>query len=78
MATIEVRPDVLIFLCQRAEEQGKSVTDIIDDFLHSKTSNGNGEKTVNRSCHNCRNPVDYEINSSKGYCDYCESEVFID
>ena len=78
MATIEIRPDVMLFLCQRAEEERKSISDIIDDLLHSKASDGNGEQTIIRLCHDCKNPIDYEINSSKGYCDYCESVVFLD
>lgn len=78
MATITIRPDVMVILCQRAEDEGKSITDIIDELLGIKPSNGNGEKTISLTCHNCKNPIDYEINSSKGYCDYCESVVFID
>ena len=78
MATIEVRPDVLVVLCQKAKKEGKSITDIIDDLLSAKPCKGNGEQTVSRTCKNCKNPIDYEITPSKGYCDYCESVVFID
>ena len=70
MATIEVRPDVLVVLCQKAEEQGKSITDIIDDLLSSEPGNGQDERTVSRTCQKCKNPIDYEITSEKGYCDY--------
>ena len=78
MATIEIRPDVLEVLCQRAEEEGKSITDIIDDLVRSTLRNGSAEKTVIRTCQKCKNSIDYEITPTKGYCDYCESVVFID
>lgn len=78
MATIEIKPDVLVVLCQKAEDEGKSLTDIINDLLSVILSDSSKEKTVSLTCHNCRNPIDYEITSEKGYCDYCESVVFID
>ena len=78
MQTIEIKPNVLLFACQKAEEEGKSVTDFIDGVLRVLLRNGTGEHVVSHRCHNCKNPIDYEINSNKGYCDYCESVVFFD
>ncbi len=78
MASVEIKPDVMPFLCQKAEEEGKSVTDVIDELLRLVMDNGGNGKTVILQCHNCRNEIDYEVSDNKGYCDYCESLVFID
>lgn len=77
MKTVKIRPDVMVILCQRAEESGKSITDMIDEMLRSSLLNGFG-KSVILKCTKCKNEIDYEINVSQGYCDYCESVVFID
>ncbi|MBZ0201575.1 MAG: hypothetical protein K8I03_01010 [Ignavibacteria bacterium] len=77
MESIEIKPDVMVILCQRAEEVGKPITDVIDEMLRSLLLNGFG-KPVILKCNKCKSEIDYEINYSQGYCDYCESVVFID
>ncbi len=62
-------------LCQKAKEEGKSITHIIDEMLRSLLTNG---KAVRLTCSNCRNEVDYEICDNKAYCDYCECVVFVE
>jgi hypothetical protein len=75
--TIKIKPDVMVILCQRSEEAGKPITDMIDEMLRSSLLDGFG-KVVTLKCHNCKHEIDYEINCSQGYCDYCESVVFVD
>ena len=77
MESIEIKSDVMLILCQKAEEVGKSITEVIDEMLRSSLSNGY-EKPVILKCNKCKNEIDYEINCTEGYCDYCESVVFID
>lgn len=78
MQSIEIKPDVMHYLCQKAERDGKSITDILDEMLRLTLFKNGEVKEIIYSCHNCRNPVDYNINSKEGYCDYCESVVFIE
>ena len=78
MATLEIHPDVMPFLCKKAKEEGKSVTDILDEILRSvrdNPSSGNGELYT---CHNCKTEVDIVVNDNKGYCEQCECVVFVD
>lgn len=75
METIEIKPDMMDMLCQRAKEEGKSITHIIDEMLRTLLTNG---KTAILTCSKCRNEVDYEISENKAYCDYCESVVFVE
>jgi hypothetical protein len=77
MQTVEIKPDVMVILCQRAEEAGKPLSDLIDEMLRSTLLNGFG-KCVTLKCNKCKGEIDYEINYSQGYCDHCESVVFID
>jgi hypothetical protein len=74
---IEVKPEVMAILCQRAEEAGRPITDLIDEILRSSLLNGFG-KPVILKCNKCKSELDYEISYSEGYCDYCQSVVFID
>lgn len=78
MEAIEIKPDVLQFLCEKAEAEGKSITDIIDDVLRSVLGCGSTEQAVRLICHNCKNEIDYEVSESRGYCDYCETVVFFE
>lgn len=78
MQTIEIKPEVMTVLCQRAEQEGKAITDIVDEMLRSFLSPVSGLKPITLKCHNCRHEIDYEVNISQGYCDYCECVVFID
>lgn len=77
MESIEIKPDVMVFLCRKADEVGKPITDVIDEMLRSSLLNG-FEKPVMLKCNKCKGEIDYEINYSEGYCDHCESVVFID
>jgi hypothetical protein len=76
MQTIEIKPDVMVILSERAQQEGKAITEVLDEMLRSILPNGSQESTL--KCHNCKNTVDYEISQNKGYCDYCESVVFIE
>ena len=76
--TVIIKHDLMPFICRKAEEEGKSITEVIDDMLRSSLDNTSVLNEIVYKCHNCKNQVDYEINSNKGYCDYCESVVFID
>jgi hypothetical protein len=77
MESVEIKPDVMVVLCQRAEEAGKPITALIDEMLRSTLLDGFG-KCVALKCNKCKGEIDYEINYSQGYCDHCESVVFID
>jgi len=78
MPIISIHPDVMPFLAEKAKQTGKSITSVIDDILRALINKQDSKESKSYTCHNCRNPVDYEINAYKGYCDYCESVVFID
>lgn len=78
MQTIEIKPDVMASLIKKADEEGKSITTVLDEMLRSMLANGKATTTLSRTCHNCKNEIDYEININTGYCDFCESVVFID
>jgi hypothetical protein len=78
MQTIEIKPEVMAILCNKAEREGKAITDIVDELLRSLLSPGSVLRPISLKCHNCRHEIDYEINISQGYCDYCESVVFVD
>lgn len=78
MPILEIQPDLMPFLCKKAEEEGKSITDILDELVRlarDNTASGNGELYT---CHNCNTEVDIVITDSKGYCEQCECVVFID
>lgn len=78
MDTIEIKPDIMLFLTKQAEREHKPITDILDEILRSKVQIGFLVSNCTLKCHNCRNEIDYEISDNKGYCDYCECIVFIE
>lgn len=78
MDTIEIKPDIMLFLTEKAKQEHKPITDILDEILRSKVQIGFLTSNCILKCHNCKNEIDYEISDSKGYCDFCESIVFID
>lgn len=78
MEAVEIKPDVMVFLCQKAEEEGKPITDVIDQILRTGLINGIKENHLILKCNKCKNEIEYEINYSEGYCDHCECVVFID
>jgi hypothetical protein len=73
--TVEIKPDVMLSITQRAEKEGKPIPDIIDEMLRPLLG---VQAQATMKCHNCRNEIDYEVSENKGYCDYCESVVFMD
>lgn len=75
MESIQIKPDVLQLLCEKAELEGKSIIEITDEILRSLLTT---EKAESLKCYNCKNEIDYSISIDKGYCDYCESVVFVD
>lgn len=77
MSIIEIKPDVMLFLTEQAEREDKTITDVLDDILRSRVYVGILSKGIKLKCHNCKSEIDYEISENKGYCDYCESIVFI-
>lgn len=78
MHAIEIKPDVMLYLCQIAEQQDRTITEVLDEMLRTSILKKGETKEIVYACCNCRNPVDYDINGKEGYCDYCESVVFID
>lgn len=78
MQAIEIKPDVMLYLCQIAERQGRSITEVLDEMLRTSILKNDNSIEIAYTCYNCKNPVDYDINGKEGYCDYCESIVFID
>lgn len=78
MQTIEIKPDVMDILCRKAQITGRTITDIADDLLRSLLSSSDNEQSVIMKCHSCKQEIEYQINDSEGYCDNCESLVFID
>lgn len=77
MNTIEIKPDVMEILCQRAENTGRTITDIADDMLRTLLSHAESEVPLVWKCHSCKQEVEYQINEKEGYCDNC-GIVFID
>lgn len=78
MQTIEIKPDVMDELCRKAQEMGKSITDVVDDMLRTILTDTSEEKPVIMKCSKCRQEVEFEISYTEGYCNQCESVVFID
>lgn len=78
MDTIEIKPDIMLFLTEQAEREHKPITDILDELLRSRVMVGFLSNNGSLKCHNCRHEIDYEISENKGYCDHCESIVFIE
>ena len=78
MEAIEIKPDLMPFLCQKAEDEGKSITEVLDELLRLMLAHGHIQNTANLRCRSCKHEVDYQINEYKAYCEYCESVVFFD
>ena len=78
MSSVEIKPDVMPYLCQKAEEEGKSITEVLDELLRLMLAHGYIEQTFNLRCRSCKHEIGYQINDYKAYCEYCESIVFFD
>lgn len=65
-------------LCQRSEEEGKPITEVLDELLRLMIANGHIQNTANLRCSSCKHEIDYQINETKAYCECCESVVFFD
>jgi len=78
MQAIEIKSDVMVYICQKAEREGRTITDVLDEMLRTTFLKNCEEDDSIYTCHSCRNPVDYDINGKEGYCDFCESVVFIE
>lgn len=78
METIEISPDLMPYLCQKAEEDGKSITEVLDELLRLLLAQGHIQNTAHLRCQSCKHEIDYQISEHKAYCEYCESVVFIE
>lgn len=52
------------------------MTDIVDELLRPQLVEDTPD-TIVYTCHSCKSEVDIVFND-KGYCEYCESVVFVD
>lgn len=75
MYSPKIKEDLIAVIHRKAQIVGKSMTDIVDEILRSQLMTV--EDTTRYTCHNCRTEVDV-IDGNKGYCDYCETIVFVD
>ena len=78
MQTIEIKSDVMDILCQKAEITGRTISEIVDDLLRAMLASSESDHVVKMKCHSCKQEIEYQINDTEGYCDNCESVVFIE
>jgi|GEM_PF-1934022 len=77
MYSPKIKDDLIGILYRKAQITGKSMTDIVDKLLRPQLVEETPDDAT-YSCHNCRTEVDIVIEDSKGYCEHCESVVFVD
>lgn len=78
MNTIEISSDVMPYLCQKAEEDGKTITEVLDELLRLLMAQGHIQNIAHLRCQSCKHEVEYQINEHKAWCEYCESVVFFE
>ena len=70
MYSPKISERLIPFLYQRAKEEKKPMTRLVNDILSAELF-----KTY--FCSTCNNPIEAEIGSKDGYCEKCESSVFL-
>lgn len=73
MKTPKVKQCFIPVLVQEAKDNGEAAEHVVEQIFH------NGELTTAiYKCGNCKSEIEADIGSRQGYCDFCESVVFLD
>lgn len=72
----KIKDDLIAIIYRKARIMGKAMTDIVDELLRPQLVEDTPD-TIVYTCHSCKSEVDIVFND-KGYCEYCESVVFVD
>jgi len=72
----KIKDDLIPVIYKKSKIQGKPMTDIVDDILRSFLIDDEADISRYR-CRSCFMEVEV-VDGTIGYCDHCESVVFID
>jgi DNA-directed RNA polymerase subunit RPC12/RpoP len=73
----QIKPDLVTIIYKKAQLEKKSMTDIVDTLLRPQLVEGTSDNAIYK-CHSCKTEIDIVVEDDKGYCDHCESVVFVD
>lgn len=77
MYSPKIKNDLICIIYEKAQLEGKPMTDIVDSLLRPQLVEDTSD-TVMYICHNCRTEVEILLDNSKGYCEQCECIVFVE
>lgn len=70
MYSPKVSEKLIPIIYRRAKEERKPMTKVVNEILVA-------ELYQTFYCHNCNNPIQAERGTKEGYCEKCESPVFL-
>lgn len=77
MYSPKIKDDLISVLYRKAQLLNKSMTEVVDEMLRPLLIESSTDENK-YTCHNCKTEVEIVVEDSQGYCDHCESVVFID
>ena len=77
MYSPKIKDDLIPIIYRKAQITSKSMTDIVDDLLRPQLVDDTPDNSIYK-CHSCKTEVDIVVSDNKGYCEHCESVVFVD
>jgi hypothetical protein len=76
MYSPKIREDLIPIIYKKSKLVEKTMTKIVDDILRTELIDNNDEDTIYKCC-SCNMQVDV-VDGETGFCDHCESIVFIE
>jgi DNA-directed RNA polymerase subunit RPC12/RpoP len=73
MYSPQLADDLITELYLEAKRRKKPMTKVLNDIVRFYFSS----ETVIKHCLNCRTEVTSDHNQNTGFCEFCDSEVFI-
>ena len=70
MYSPKISEQLIPILYKRAKNEGKPMTRVVNEILSADLY-----KTY--FCSNCNFPIEEEIGTKEGFCEYCQSPVFL-
>ena len=70
MYSPKISEQLIPIIYLRAKNEKKPMTKIVNELLLASL-------TTTYYCHNCNNQIEADTGSNQGYCDYCDSQVFL-
>ena len=73
MYTPQLADDLIAELYLEAKRRSRPMTKVLNDIVRYYFTN----EMTTKYCSKCRTEIQTEVNQTTGYCEFCESEVFV-